>query len=132
MAYNALIEHSINELPLEACGLLVSKIGEMDRICLVVPMRNLSKKDKKVTYLINPKDLVETELKLESKNLESIGVYHSHPHHPAFPSETDLKNAYSNWLYFIVKVTELKQTDVKAWMLQNGKFVEMKFLILPK
>ena len=122
-----MIKHSIDTLPLEACGLVVSKIGDDTSICSAIPMQNLSKKDRRVTYQIGPKELIETEMKLKKRGLEPIGVYHSHPSHSSIPSKTDLQSAYTNWLYFIVGIDELNRVDIRAWILHDSQFSEREF-----
>jgi proteasome lid subunit RPN8/RPN11 len=56
--------------------------------------------------------------------LEIIGIWHSHPDHPARPSETDRAAAWEGWSYLIASVTKHGVADLRSWRLQGKDFVE--------
>ena len=68
-------------------------------------------------YLISPKDLLEAEKLARQSGLEVIGVYHSHPDHPACPSEFDLERAFAWYSYVIVSVADGEPGDLTSWTL---------------
>jgi proteasome lid subunit RPN8/RPN11 len=49
-----------------------------------------------------------------------IGVYHSHPQHPAIPSEHDLKQALPFFSYIIVSVLDGKSDNLFSWRLNEA------------
>jgi proteasome lid subunit RPN8/RPN11 len=53
-----------------------------------------------------------------------IGVWHTHPDHPARPSETDRAAAWAGWSYLILSVTARGVADVKSFRLHGEAFVE--------
>ena len=55
-------------------------------------------------YLISPRDLLEAEKAARALGLDIVGVYHSHPDHPARPSEFDREHAFPWYSYIIVSV----------------------------
>jgi proteasome lid subunit RPN8/RPN11 len=53
------------------------------------------------------------------RNLDIIGIYHSHIDHPAVPSECDRRLAWSSYSYVIVSVVHGKASDLKSWCLDD-------------
>src|SRR5437870_10008062 len=66
-------------------------------------------------YSIDPLELLHADDDARKKSLELIGVYHSHPDHPAAPSEYDRSRAASWLSYVIVSVVDREPKDVTAW-----------------
>jgi proteasome lid subunit RPN8/RPN11 len=57
-------------------------------------------------------------------NTTLLGVYHSHPDHPARPSEHDLNQAVPYFSYIIVSVREGKVADLTSWQLNEASQFE--------
>lgn len=102
--------HAEEGYPFEVCGLLSGK-RQPDGTVAVIDVhesRNVTDRDQKTGFEIDPKlrfDLMRT---LESLNdgTEIIGHYHSHPDHPAAPSNTDLAMVYeTDFVWLICAVT---------------------------
>jgi proteasome lid subunit RPN8/RPN11 len=68
-------------------------------------------------YWIDPKDLLEAQRHGRARQLDIIGIYHSHPDHPAVPSECDRAIAWSRYSYFIVSVDQGRAIDCRSWSL---------------
>ncbi len=84
-----LIRHALAERPNEACGFLGGRDGVVERF---FPIRNRAKSP--VRYEMDPRDQLRAEDEIERDGLEIVGVFHSHPDTPAFPSPTDCTRAY--------------------------------------
>jgi proteasome lid subunit RPN8/RPN11 len=52
---------------------------------------------------------------------ELLGFYHSHPDHPARPSQYDLDHAWPTFAYIIVAVANGKATDMTVWFLKDDR-----------
>lgn len=87
--YEAMIEHARREAPLECCGILAGKDGMVHR---AFEMKN--EEQSPTRYSISPKEQFRVFENLEKESLEMIGIYHSHTHTLAYPSETDVKMAF--------------------------------------
>jgi len=84
-------------LPTESCALL---LGRNDRVVEILPMQNADAST--VTFRIEPQELLRAYDLAESKKLQVIGIFHSHPARPA-PSGTDRKFMEINpvvWLIY--------------------------------
>lgn len=70
-------------------------------------------------YAIAPETLLATQRETRDRALAIIGVYHSHPDHPATPSEFDQEFAWPEYSYMIVSVQNGRLKDLQCWMLDN-------------
>jgi proteasome lid subunit RPN8/RPN11 len=52
--------------------------------------------------------------------LAVLGFYHSHPDHPARPSEYDRQHAWPFYSYVIVAIAKGKPVDLTSWLLDEA------------
>ena len=87
--------------PYEVCGFL---IGKMDyslntrEVLEVIQVENQNKERANDRFDISPKDYMKVEQYADSKGLQIVGIYHSHPDHPDRPSQTDLQFVWKTYL----------------------------------
>ena len=62
----------------------------------------------------------------KTDGLEILGVWHTHPDHPARPSPTDLAAAWKGYTYLILSVRRKGVVDVRAWTLDGIAFCEQQ------
>jgi proteasome lid subunit RPN8/RPN11 len=91
-----MIGHALEGYPFEVCGVLLATMaggpGEVE-IVKAVPVVNRETEQPRVRYQIAPEDLMEIQRRGRQDGHEIAGYYHSHPDHPARPSETDRRVA---------------------------------------
>ena len=78
-------------------------------------------------FRLNEQDYLKATLKAVARGLDVIGVFHSHPNHPAQPSQWDLAWAtWPNFSYLITRVNDGKAAVTRAWRLQEDRtaFIE--------
>ena len=81
-------------------------------------MENRQDTDRTRRYSITPDDYRAAQQAADEQNLDIVGFYHSHPDHPARPSETDLAEAtFPGYTYAIVAVHDGSASDLTAWTL---------------
>jgi desampylase len=118
-ALDAILQHAERASPRECCGVLVGRQGE---ILQAVEARNLA--DDPNRYFLDPEDHIAIRRRARAAGLSVVGFYHSHPHSPARPSETDrAEAAYPDHLYLIVAMGA-----VRLFRLADGNFVETPFV----
>jgi proteasome lid subunit RPN8/RPN11 len=111
--------------PEETCGLLVGRIGQgRTEAARATRAKNLNRERARDRYDLDPADFLAADLAARADALEIVGVWHSHPDHPAEPSETDLAAAWEGWSYVIVEVTARGVAALRSWRLQGQRFVE--------
>ena len=112
--------------PDESCGLLIGKRDdEATLIKRVMQARNLNRERARDRYLLDPQDFLEADREARAAGMDVLGAWHTHPDHPALPSETDRAAAWPDWYYVIVAVNRNGVQDVRAWRLNpNQQFDE--------
>ncbi len=131
--------HAETTYPEECCGILLGNIqGDTKTLIEVLPTENSwgdetvdnfqtietsNKTSKRNRFSIAPKVMFEVQKETRDRNLNIIGIFHSHPDNPAHPSEFDRAIAWATYSYIIVSVQQGKTCDLKSWMLDdNHKF----------
>ncbi len=115
--------------PHETCGVLLGKQNNNTReILQITQAKNLNEEKPEVRYDLDPKDLLKADNLAKENGWEIIGIWHSHPDHPAKPSETDRQGAWSNWSYVIVSVTQQGIEDTRSWLLNGEEFIEEEII----
>jgi proteasome lid subunit RPN8/RPN11 len=123
----ALRLHCESAYPLEACGAIFGHgDGESEpwSIVEIRPAPNQHGDDQRRRYLVPPEFQLLAEREASRQNLDVIGYFHSHPDHPAQPSEYDRAHAWEGYLYAICAVAQGRATDFFAFALeqQGGAF----------
>lgn len=124
-AFEVMIQDAENAYPEECCGFFYGQEHGNRLVTKAVPVINSKEGDKRRRFEISPKDYLKAEQYALASELKLLGVYHSHPDHPAKPSEHDLKQAVTYFSYIILSVQQGKVKDVTSWQLaEHGEFVE--------
>jgi proteasome lid subunit RPN8/RPN11 len=115
--------------PHETCGLLIGRKEELGgevraEVRRVAHARNRNVERANDRYELDPEDFLRADENARAERLEIVGVWHSHPDHPAEPSETDRAAAWEGWSYLIASVSEAGVTAVRSWRLAGQRFVE--------
>ena len=131
---NALAEirhHGTQDFPYECCGFLFGKEGDFRRITLAKRAQNIQVGDKRRRFVIDPQEYMQAERFALTEGLDLLGIYHSHPNHPAIPSIHDLKQAVPFFSYLIISVLNGQPATVLSWRLsEDGTEMKEETLIL--
>ncbi len=112
---------AVESFPNECCGFMYGHETETERIITEArPVVNVKDGDQRRRFEISPFDYMKAEAYALSKNKTLLGVYHSHPQHPAIASETDLKSAMPFFSYVIYSIINGKVDDIKSWQLNEA------------
>lgn len=113
-------QHAIEIFPDECCGFLYGyETDSLRTIVQAIPVLNSKDGDKRRRFEISPLDYMKAEQYALQHNTTLLGVYHSHPQHPAIASEHDLKQAMPYFSYVILSVIDAKINDIKSWKLNE-------------
>jgi proteasome lid subunit RPN8/RPN11 len=110
--------HGAETYPNECCGAL---IANGDRIVEAYRLPNTTAEGARRRFMIGPGDYRLAEARARERHGTLAGFYHSHPDHPARPSETDLAQAWPNLTYIIVAVRAGTPEDLKSWRLLEDR-----------
>jgi proteasome lid subunit RPN8/RPN11 len=110
--------------PFEACGVLVGVGQAPARVKRVVAVVNRETEQPRVRYQIAPEDLIRVTREARDRGEEIVGYFHSHPDHPARPSETDRRIAaegISDGVFHVVVGVENGERAVPtAWVFRDA------------
>ena len=114
----AIRAHGHETYPHECCGALIGRDGVVAEI-LALP--NTTEEGPRRRFLVRPSDYREAERRATELGAELLGFYHSHPDHPARPSQYDLDHAWPNFAYLIVAVAAGVAGDMTVWFLKDDR-----------
>ena len=119
--------------PHETCGVLVGREADgLSRVLCAVQARNRNGERPGDRYELDPGDHLAADMEARSRGLSIVGIWHSHPDHPAEPSEADRAGAWEGWSYLILSVGAGGVTDLRTWRLVGGLFKEDELRIMSK
>lgn len=120
-AEKIMFDDAIQAFPDECCGFMFgTEDAEGNRVVTkALPVYNSATENRKRRFVISPKDYMNAELFAEENNVQLLGIYHSHPNHPAIPSEHDRVAAQPWFSYVIISVTENGIQHTRSWVLNE-------------
>ena len=114
----AIRAHGRDTFPHECCGALLGRDG-MVREAFALP--NTTEEGPRRRFLVRPDDYRVAETRAREAGFDLLGFYHSHPDHPARPSQFDLDHAWPSFSYVIVSVMTGIDTKLTSWILKEDR-----------
>lgn len=137
--------------PEEGCGILLGK-SITDQVRQVVEVRAVPNiwstdgdiaelmpqdpapqslaRSKTSRYTIDPRDLLIAQRDARDQGIDVIGIVHSHPDHPALPSECDRAVAWSHYSYIIASIHRRRVKDILCWRLDSAQQFQSEALLV--
>jgi len=116
--------------PNECCGILLGRgAGEAKQVEEIIPIDNAREEAEQYhRFRIEPEDLMKAEKTARKQGRDVLGFYHSHPDHPARPSDYDREHALPFYSYVILEVHEGRAGELTSWELTEDRtaFMEEK------
>jgi proteasome lid subunit RPN8/RPN11 len=128
--------HGVETFPYECCGALLGRdsasnekvsapdesLVETPREVLgLFPLVNRRDDSPRNRFAVTAEDVRHAEKAAREHGLEVIGWYHSHPDHPARPSDFDREHAWPWYSYVIVSVMNGEPADMTSWRLNDDR-----------
>ncbi|MBD2020858.1 M67 family metallopeptidase [Leptolyngbya sp. FACHB-36] len=138
----AIKTHAELTYPDECCGLLLGKPdADCSRLMELWATDNAwdsqvaeeltdASLEKSHRYWISPREMLAAMRYARSRDLAIIGVYHSHPDHPAVPSECDQRFAWQQYSYLIVSVEHGSAIICQSWLLDDRHHFQLEPLLI--
>src|SRR5262245_13849929 len=117
-ADRAIRAHGQETYPHECCGAL---LGRDAGVTDLVALPNTTEEGPRRRFLVRPSDYQLAERRATELGVELLGFYHSHPDHPARPSQYDLDHAWPTFAYIIVAVAQGAAADMTVWYLKDDR-----------
>ncbi len=137
--FQAIQAHAESTYPEECCGLLLGHLihetktvievlstenswdVEMVDVFQAIDSSSERRFSKRNRFSISPQVMLRAQKDARDRNLNIIGIYHSHTDHPAIPSEFDRVIAWPEYSYIIVSVRQGSACDLKSWTLDSNQ-----------
>lgn len=98
----------------EVCGILSGTYGSsVSSVENIIPVENIATNPSN-RYRIDPEELLHHIEEIETHGRDVVGFFHSHPHRPPHPSETDREQAtWDGYSYLIINLEG--ETSIGSW-----------------
>jgi proteasome lid subunit RPN8/RPN11 len=113
--------HGAETYPYECCGALLGRDNSLREILNLFPLVNRRDDSPRNRFSVTAEDVLEAEKAARLQGIDVVGWYHSHPDHPARPSQFDRDHAWPWYSYIIVSVAEGKPLDMTSWRLNDDR-----------
>ncbi|MFM6025443.1 MAG: Mov34/MPN/PAD-1 family protein [Dolichospermum sp.] len=124
--------HAQKTYPNECCGLILGyKNNEYKTVVEIIPTENVWNTEKgnftanleeystRKIYAISPQIMLQIQKEARNRNLDIIGIFHSHPDYFAIPSEWDRIYAWTEYSYIIVSIIQGKIGELNSFYLDD-------------
>lgn len=133
---SATARHRVAELaalayPDEGCGVLIGSVDAAAFSAVAATSgTNLNRERARDRYLLDPGDIVRADRQARTMGLDVVGFWHSHPDHPAWPSQFDTDHAWADYAYLIVSTTAAGAGDLNGFTLtaDGGTFEQLPLI----
>ena len=112
----------VRAYPLECCGILfgTDEASRRSIVRLRATENAFNAPEQGHRFSIDPLELVRAEREADDAGQLVLGFYHSHPDHPARPSEFDRVRAWPFYSYVIVSIHAREPVDMTCWVLDDA------------
>lgn len=117
--WQEMLAHVERNLPLEACGLLAGKQGQVEKVILV---RNQAQSPAR--FVMDPHEQLKALDWIESNGLELLGIFHSHPAGPETASMTDIAEAAYEVVHLIWSRNQF-DWQARGFWIEDGRATEV-------
>jgi proteasome lid subunit RPN8/RPN11 len=116
-------KHGAETYPHECCGALLGHdtSDEIREVRELFPLINRRDDSPRNRFSVTAEDVRDAEKAARGAGLDVVGWYHSHPDHPARPSEFDRDHAWPWYSYVIVSVQDGVPMDMTSWRLNDDR-----------
>lgn len=124
-----IVYHARRQFPNECCGLVAGRGSRVERVFWGTNVERSP-----FTYRFDPQEQFRFFKEIDALGMELLGIYHSHPRSPAYPSQTDIAQAfYPQAAYLIVSLhsadAPAAEVDVRAFRIQGGVITEEELAV---
>jgi proteasome lid subunit RPN8/RPN11 len=114
--------HGEASYPEECCGFLIGRAeGNSTSVERLLAVDNERQDSRHNRFLIHPETVLAAHKEARAAGFDVVGYYHSHPDHPAKPSELDREHAWPGLSYVIVSVQGGKVAEARSWRLTDDR-----------
>ena len=115
--WQVMLAHARETYPNECCGAMLGELDDGSKIVSVaMPLENAFAGAQAARYELRPEDLLAADRAARERNLDLIGIYHSHPDCDAYFSTTDLKNSCPWYSFVVLSIRKGEFDHANSWL----------------
>jgi proteasome lid subunit RPN8/RPN11 len=115
--WGAMVAHARETYPNECCGaMLGSTDGEQKTVRIALQLRNAFEGAQAARYELRPEDLLAADKAARERQMDLIGIYHSHPDCDAYFSKTDLQNSCPWYSFVVLSIQKGEFHHANSWL----------------
>jgi proteasome lid subunit RPN8/RPN11 len=131
---NKIGQHGAETYPHECCGALLGRDLDVPNakspdgaalpsreVTALFPLINRRDDSPRNRFQVTSEDVRDAEKAAREKGIDVVGWYHSHPDHPAEPSQFDRDHAWPWYSYIIVSVANGRPEKMTSWRLADDR-----------
>jgi proteasome lid subunit RPN8/RPN11 len=112
-----MVAHARETYPNECCGaMLGSTDGDQKNVIVSMRLQNAFEGVQAARYELRPEDLLAADKAARERNLDLIGIYHSHPDCDAYFSRTDLQNSCPWYSFVVLSIQKGEFHHANSWL----------------
>jgi proteasome lid subunit RPN8/RPN11 len=112
-----MVAHARETYPNECCGAMLGTIGEDGkRVQAAMRLDNAFEGAQAARYELRPEDLLAADKAARERQMDLIGIYHSHPDCGAYFSQTDLKNSCPWYSFVVLSIQKGEFDHANSWL----------------
>jgi len=118
--FDQMVEHGLAAFPNEACGLLAGKGGRPVEFFAMI-----NHDASPVSYRLDPREQLTVFDEIDDAGWDLLGIFHTHTHSEAYPSDTDLRQAfYPEALYLLMSLSDREKPVLRGFRIEDGRVDE--------
>ena len=113
----AMVAHARSTYPNECCGAMLGVIdGDSKTVRASMQLENAFEGAQAARYELRPEDLLAADKAARAKQMDLIGIYHSHPDCDAYFSKTDLQNSCPWYSFVVLSIQKGEFHHANSWL----------------
>jgi proteasome lid subunit RPN8/RPN11 len=115
--WTAMVAHARSTYPNECCGAMLGTIdGEQKTVRVSMQLQNAFEGAQAARYELRPEDLLAADKAARERQMDLIGIYHSHPDCDAYFSKTDLQNSCPWYSFVVLSIQKGEFHHANSWL----------------
>ena len=115
-AWAEMVQHARETYPNECCGAMLGVIDGDKTVRAAMPLENAFAGAQAARYELRPEDLLAADKAARERNMDLIGIYHSHPDCDAYFSKTDLQNSCPWYSFVVLSIQKGEFHHANSWL----------------
>jgi proteasome lid subunit RPN8/RPN11 len=111
-----MVAHGRETYPNECCGAMLGAGGEEKTVRAALRLKNAFEGAQATRYELRPEDLLAADKAARERQMDLIGIYHSHPDCDAYFSRTDLQNSCPWYSFVVLSIQKGEFHHANSWL----------------